>query len=223
MAGVATGAPDPENPWPDAADPPPGDVLEGGLRRGWWRRRWGGLSRSARLLLVAVVILLAAGAGGVELRNRAAERAVAERVDLTASIGLSSLSMTPPGGQVSFFLVVRNEGALPVRITSVEGSAHGLRIRMQDDVARQVSPDAEAAVPVSVRLTCARYGDGAELRAEIAVRRADGAAVTRRVRPEPARLLLDVATTVCGSRPDLRDQELSGPVLDSLAAGGPDR
>jgi hypothetical protein len=220
---VAAGAPDPENPWPDAADPPSGDVLEGGMRPGWWRRHWGRLSRRARLLLVVLVVVLASGAGGLEVRDRAVERAAAERVDLTASIGLSSSSTTPPGGQVSFFLVVRNEGALPVRITSVEGSAGGLRIRMQDDVERQLSPDAEAAVPVSVRLTCGRYGGGAELSAEIAVRRADGAAVTRRVRPEPARLLLDVAATVCGSRPDLRDQELSGPVLDSLAADAPDR
>ena len=193
------------------------------MRPAWWRRRWDGISRRARLVLLALVVLLAAGAGGLVLRERAAERALAERVDLTASMGLSSLSTTPPGGQVSFFLVVRNEGALPVRITGVEGSAGGLRIRTLDDVFRELSPDAEAAVPVSVRLTCARYDGGADLSAAIAVRRQDGAAVTRRVRPEPARLLLDVATTLCGSRPDLRDQELSGPVLDGLAADGPDR
>ena len=209
MAADAPGA------WED--DPVAGDVLEGGMQPPWWRRRWTALSRAGRLVLVAVVVLLAAGAGGVWLRDRAADRALAERVDLTASVGLSSVSTTPPGGQVSFFVVVRNHGALPVRITGVEGSARGLRVRMLDDVVRHVSPDAEAAVPVSVRLTCPRSGVGEGLTTEIAIRREDGVAVTRRVRPAPADLLLDVVTTVCGALPDLRDQEISGPVLDGLA------
>jgi hypothetical protein len=43
------------------------------------------------------------------------------------------------------------------------------------------------------------------------------------VRPEPATALTDVATTLCAARPDLGDQELSGPVLDGLAAGDLDR
>ena len=124
---------------------------------------------------------------------------------------------------MSFYVVVRNAGPLPVHVTGLEGSAGGLRLHMQDDVERQVSPDGETAVPVSVRLTCADYGGGGDLTTAITVRRADGGATTRRVRPEPAALLLDVATTLCGSRPDLRDQEISGPVLDRLSAGVPDR
>jgi hypothetical protein len=219
---VAADAPDPWAP-AEAEEELTGDVLEGGMQPPRWRRRWTALPRAARQLLVAVVVLLAAGAGGLWLRDRAAERALAERVDLTASMGLSSLSTTPPGGQVSFFVVVRNDGALPVRITGLEGAATGLRLRMLDDVVRQVSPNGEAAVPVSVRLTCPRYAGGEGLTTEVAVRRADGAAVIRRVRPDPADLLLDVATTLCKSRPDLRDQEISGPVLDGLAAGEPDR
>jgi hypothetical protein len=219
---VAADAPDPWAP-AEAEESSTGDVLEGGMRPPRWRRRWTALPRGVRVLLVAVVVLLAAGAGGLWLRDRAAERALAERVELSASMWLSSLSTTPPGGQVSFFVVVRNEGALPVRITGVEGSAPGLRLGMLDDVVRQVSPNGEAAVPVSVRLTCPRYAGGEGLTTQVAARREDGAAVTRRVRPEPADLLLDVATTLCASRPDLRDQEISGPVLDSLAADGPDR
>ena len=219
---MAADAPDPWAP-AEAEELSTGDVLEGGMRPPRWRRRWTALPRGARLLLVAVVVLLATGAGGLWLRDRAAERALAERVDLSASMGLSSLSTTPPGGQVSFFLVVRNEGALPVRITGIEGFAPGLELRMLDDVDRQVSPNSEAAVPVSVRLTCPRYAGGDGLTTQLAVRREDGAAVTRRVRPEPAGLLLDVATTLCRSRPDLRDQEISGPVLDSLAADEPER
>ena len=219
-----TGGPsETEDPWEVSDDPPAGDVLEGGMRPPWWRRLWARLPRSARLLALTLVVLLAAGAGGWWLRDRAADRALAQRVDLTASLSVSSLSTTPPGGQVSFFVVVRNEGALPVRVTSVEGSAEGLRLRTLDDVERQVSPDGETAVPVSVRLTCARYAGGQELTTDIAVRREDGARVARRVRPADPRLLLDVATTLCGVRPDLAGQELSGPVLDSLSEGEPDR
>jgi hypothetical protein len=215
----------PADPWGAGADreAPVGDVLEGGLRPPWWRRAWTALPRAARLLVVGLVVAVALGALGLELRQRAAERAMARQVVLAASVSLSSLSTTPPGGQVSFFVVVRNEGSRPVSITALEGSAGGLRLRMEDDVERQVSPGGETAVPVSVRLTCPEYGGGDGLTTAIAVRRQDGGKATRQVRPDPADLLLDVATTLCGSRPDLRDQEISGPVLAELAPGVPDR
>ena len=187
-----------------------------------WRRRWAALPARARRTAIALGVLLAVGAAALELRDRAAERALAQRVDLTASMGVSSLSTTPPGGQVSFFVVVRNRGALPVWITSLDGSADGLLLRISDDVERQVAPGGESAVPVSVRLTCARYGRGAELTVDIAVRRADRGSVTRRVRPEPADALFDVASTLCAVRPDLFGQELSGPVLGGVA-DDPDR
>ena len=203
---------------PDVLD---GDVLEGGLRPPWWQRAWTALPRWGRLLALALVAAVVLGAVGSELRERAAERAQARRVVLAASMSLSSVATTPPGGQVSFFVVVRNEGARPVRVTALEGAADGLRLRMQDDVERLVSPDGETAVPVSVRLTCAAYTGDAGLRTEIGVRRADGSGTTLRVRPDPADLLLDVATTLCRSRPGLSDQELSGPVLDAVTAGVP--
>ena len=188
----------------------------------WWRRRWSVLPRSARTLVLALVVLLATGAGALWVRDTAAERERAERVDLTASLGVSSVSTTPPGGQVSFFVVVRNEGVLPVRILSVDGSAAGLLLRSSDEAERELAPTAETAVPVSVRLTCARYAAGRGLTVEIAVRRQDGGRVSRRLRPADPHLLLDVGETLCGVRPDLRDQELSGPVLDSLWADEPD-
>src|SRR3954470_17982741 len=220
----------PPDPWAapdDAPDDGPGaaagDLLEGGLRPPWWRRAWTALPRPARLLAVGLVVALALGALGLELRSRAAERALARQVVLSASMSVSSLSTTPPGGEVSFFVVVRNQGPRPVGITGLEGSAGGLRLRMKDDVVRQVSPGAETAVPVSVRLTCPDYGGGDGVAPAIAGRREDGGKTTRRVRPDPADLLLDVATTLCGSRPDLQDQEISGPVLADLAARVPDR
>jgi hypothetical protein len=220
---VTGGPPDAWDAWEGPGDPPEGDLLEGGLRPPWRQRLRARLSRRTKVLVVALVVLLAAGAGSMWLCDRAAERAEARRVDLTASLGLSSLSTTPPGGQVSFFVVVRNEGVRPLRITAVGGTAGGLRLRGDDDVERSVSPGGETAVPVSVRLTCPRYDGGAGLTTTVAVRRQDGGRVTRHLRPGTAELLTDVATTLCGARPDLRDQEISGPVLDTLSGGAPDR
>ena len=216
-------APDPWDPWQEPGEQPEGDLLEGGLQVPWWQRLRARLSRRTALLALALVVLLGAGAGGLWLRDRAAERAAARQVDLTASLGLSSLSTTPPGGQVSFFVVVRNEGLRPLEVTAVEGTAGGLRLRADDDVERSVSPGGETAVPVSVRLTCPAYDGGAGLTTAVSVRRQDGGRVTRRLRPGAAELLTGVATTLCGSRPDLRDQELSGPVLDVLTGEVPDR
>ncbi len=224
------GRPEPETP-ADADEPEdllpedvlPGDVLEGGMRPAPWRRRWTALPRAARLSVAGLVVLLAAAGGGLWLRDRAAERALAQRVDVAASFSVSSLSTTPPGGQVAFFLVVRNEGVRPVWVTSVGGGDDGLVLGTHDEVERQVAPHGEASVPVSVRLTCDRYAGGGGLTAEIGLRRTDGSTVIRRSRPDPASALTEVATTLCAVRPDLRDQELSGPVLDDLAAGDLDR
>jgi len=214
--GVTGGLPDPWDPWEGVADPPPEvDVLEGGLRPPWWRRLWSALPRGAKVLALALVLLLAAAAGGLFLRDRAAEQAAARRIDLTVSLGLSTLSDTPPGGQVSFFVVVRNEGTSSVWVTSVDGGARGLRIRTVDGIERQVSPDGESAVPVSVRLTCSGRPSADEaLRAELALRRADGGSARRRVVLEPASLVTETAVTLCAVRPDLRDYELARPTLE---------
>jgi len=221
--GVTGGPPDPWEPEEGSADLQEGDLLEGGLRTPLWRRIQSRVPREVRLLVLAVVVLLAGGAGALELRDRAADRVEARQVDLAVSLGLSSVSTTPPGGQVSFFVVVRNRGVRPVRITAVDGAAPGLRLSTEGDVDRALEPGAETAVPVSVRLTCPWYDGGAGLTTAVAVRREDGARVTRSARPGAAELLTDVATTLCGARPDLRDQELSGPVLGTLPVDGPDR
>ena len=210
----------PPDPWApeESEDPvPPGDLLEGGLQPPWWHRRWASLPGRSRRLLVALVALLAITAGGLWLHDRAAERALAQRVDLTASIGVSSLSHTPPGGQVSFVVVVRNSGALPVWITSLRGGTDGLRLRALDGEDRRVAPGGEAAVLVSVRLSCTQYDGGEGLSTAVAVRREDGGSVTRRLLPRPADGLVDIATTLCAVRPDLRDEEIAGPVLGAPA------
>jgi hypothetical protein len=206
----------PPDPWhtPDAPEDQPGDLLEGGTGPSRWRRRWTALSPLARRLVVVGVVLLVAGVGVVEFREWAAERARTRVVDLATSVDVFTSSTTPPGGQVTFLLVVRNDGPLPVVVTSVAGSAAGLRLRGLDDVERRLPPNASAAVPLSVRLDCRSYLEGDGLTAEVSVRRQDGGSAARRVRPDPADLLLDVATTLCRAQPGLRDREISGPVLD---------
>jgi hypothetical protein len=100
-------------------------------------------------------------------------------------------------------------------VTSVAATDGGLRVRMQDDGDRRVDPAQEIEIPVSARLSCGADldADRGGLPAVIGVRREDGGATSRRVELQPAALLLDVARTLCAVRPDLRDLELSGPVL----------
>jgi hypothetical protein len=112
---------------------------------------------------------------------------------------------------VRFFVLLRNAGPRPVTVTALDGVGEGLRLRILDETDRPVPAGAEVEIPLSVRVTCPAGSGG--LTAEVRVRRQDGGAAVRRLGLEPARLLLDVAATVCSVRPDLRDHELSGPVL----------
>lgn len=197
------------------------DVLEGGLRPPWWRRAWAALPPPGRRVLVALLVLAVAVAGVVLVGERAAEKERRERVALETTVGIASSSSDPPGGQVRFFLVVRNEGPLPVSVTAVEGTGAGVRVRMRDEGARPVGAGGEIEIPLSVRLTCPT-GPG-ELTAEVGVRREDGGSTSRRMDLQPAHVVLEVAATLCSVRPDLRDHELSGPVLRGAVSGTGDR
>ena len=129
----------------------------------------------------------------------------------------------PAGGRGALLLLVRNDGALPVAVTSVDAADAGLRLRMQDEGERRIPPGREVEIPLSVRLTCVPGAGAARpsLDAEIGVRREDGGATSRPADLRPASLVLDVAATLCGVRPDLRDHELSGPVLRAPTAATP--
>lgn len=214
MAAVPDGRLDPHGAADQSGHPeaPPPDLIVGETRPPLWRRGWAALPRTARRLVAVGAGLVLVGAGGLWLQERAAERALAERVDLAASLGISSDSGSPPGGHVTFFVVVRNQGVLPLSVTSVEAAGDGLRLQMEEDGDRSVPAGADAVIPMSVRLSCAGSAGEAVLRAEIGVRREDGGAATRQVDVERADRLRDVATTLCSVRPDLRDHELSVPV-----------
>jgi len=187
------------------------DLLEGGTEPPAWRRAWAALPAAGRRAVGALVLVALVGTGALWLRDRAAEQERRERVDLGTAVGVVSSSVDPPGGSVRFFLLVRNDGPLPVTVTAVDGGGPDLRVRMREDGVRTVLPGRDAEIPLSVRLTCPV--SSSELAAELRVHRADGGTVTRGVDLRPASLVLDVATTLCGVRPDLRDHELSGPVL----------
>ena len=190
----------------------PLDVLEGGTGPSWWRSRWTALPPAGRRLVVTVAVLVLLGGGVVGFRSWSAERELRRAVELTTALDVVSSSTSPPGGSVRYFVRIRNDGVRPLSVTSVVAMEGGLRVRMRDDGDRRVDPGQEIGIPVSARLSC-----GAELPAglpaDIGVRREDGGTTTRRVDLRPAAFLLDVARTLCAVRPDLRDHELSGPVL----------
>jgi hypothetical protein len=181
------------------------EVLEGGTPP----------SRGRRRLLGALVVLAVLVAGAVWVRDRAAERELRQAVELTTRFGLVSSSTSPPGGAVRYFVLVRNDGVRPLAVTAVDSVSAGLRLRMRDAGDRGIDAGREIEIPLSARLTCADGIDAgrARLPAVIGVRREDGGTTTRRVELSPASLVLDVAATLCDVRPELRDHELSGPVL----------
>lgn len=180
----------------------------------WWDTRPTTQPRG-RGLVVTLAVLVLLGGGLLFIRNWSAERELRQVVALSTTVGLWSSSTIRPGGEVGFFLLVRNDGALPVSVTSVAAADAGLRLRMQDDGERRIAPGTALEIPLSVRVTCLP-GTGAarpSFPAEIGVRREDGSSTSRSAELRPASLVLDVAATLCAVRPNLRDHELSGPVL----------
>lgn len=194
--------------------PPTVELFQSGQQPSRWPARWAGLPRRGRIIVACLATLALVGGGVAEFRDWSAERDRRQRVELTTSLAVWASSTSRPGGELGYFVLVRNDGALPLSVTAVEGNGSGLRLRMADAGNRRLAPGEETGIPLSVRLTCSGVGgrDGA-LPADITVRRADGGSGVRRVDLEPARALLDVARTLCGVRPELRDHELAGPVL----------
>jgi hypothetical protein len=191
---------------PDAVD-----LLEGGTGPPWWRQAWGRLTPWGRRSLVVLVVAALAVAGAVLLHDRAVERELERRVSLAATLGIWSSSTVVPGGAVDFYVVVRNEGPRPLTVIAVDGTGPGLRVAMRDAVDRPVAAGGEVEIPLSVRLTCGAAE--ADLSTEIGVLRSDGTSAVRGIDLQSATRLLDVAATLCAVRPELRDHELSGPIL----------
>jgi hypothetical protein len=204
---------------PTGTELPPADVLENLPEPFWWQRRWAGLSARGRRSVVAGVVLALVAGGALWWHDRVADRELRQRVVLATTLGVWTSSTSPPGGAVGWFVLVRNDGQEPLTVTSLDAAAGGLTVTALADGDRLVPPGREVEVPVSVRLTCGATGDGTvDLPAEVGVRRPDGATASRRSELA-ATLVLDVARTLCTVRPELRDHELSGPVLRPGEAG----
>ena len=168
-----------------------------------------------RGLVAGLAVLVLLGGGALFVRHWSADRELRQAVELSTSFGVWSSSTIRPGGEVGYYLLVRNDGALPMAVTSVDAAGDGLTLRMRDEDERRIPPGREVEIPMSVRVTCVPGTGGARpfLAAEIGVRREDGGTTSRPAELRPASRLLDVAATLCAVRPDLRDHELSGPVL----------
>ena len=193
------------------------ELLEGGDGASSWEAPHAPLGRGGRRLVAGLAVLVLLAWGVLFVRAWSAERELRQAVDLTATFDVTSSSTTPPGGSVRYFLLVRNDGALPVSVTSVDAADTGLRLRMLEDGDRPIAPGREVEIPLSVRLTCVpgAGASGPSLTAEIGVRREDGGSTSRPAELRSAALVLDVAASLCLVRPELRDHELSGPVLRS--------
>jgi FlaG/FlaF family flagellin (archaellin) len=176
------------------------DVLDSGARS----------PRHRRLVVAVAVVLAVAVAVGLLTRQR-----LADRVVLAASLEVATTATSPPGGAVRWSVAVRNDGARPVRVTSLATSADGIVLSSRATPGDPVGPGQQVDVPVSIRLTC---GSGSAARpaglvTAVRIRTPDGRAATRRVPLGSAGSLLDVVDTLCSVRPELRGQELSGPVV----------
>lgn len=202
----------------DGRPEPVADLLEGGTGPSVRQRLWAALPPAARALLVAVGIAALVGAGLLWQHDRSVERELRQRVVLGSSIGLSSSSTSPQGGSVHYFLLVRNDGPLPISIESLEASTDGLRLRLRSSAGHRLAAGTEIALPLSVRLTCRPPGtvQRAPLDPQLTVGNEDGGSVVVPVEPGAAESLLGVVGTLCRVRPELVDHELSGPVY-----GGP--
>lgn len=191
-----------------------GELLESPPSSTAWRARWAALPRRRRRLVAAAAALLLTVAGAARLREHLAERAAEQRVVLAVSLGVEA-SDSISGGRVDYFLRVRNDGSRPVSVMSLRASAGRVRLQLMDG-GRLVDAGREAAIPISVLLTCATDGGrsaGPPPKADLVIRRADGGSVSERIALRPATVVPDVAATLCRARPELHDYELSGPIV----------
>lgn len=197
------------------------EVLEGGSGPSRWQRGWSAVPPRRRRALVtataAAVAAVVAVTGGLQAQAWRVERDQREQIRLALAVGVWSSSSTPRGGQVVYFLSVRNAGREALDLTSVRASSDELEVRARDGDARRMDAGSEIRVPLSVLLTCSPSAPGTVVRtdvqADVGVRRADGRLAERRIDLAQAGLVLDVADTLCSVRPGLSGYELSGPIL----------
>ena len=100
---------------PGAGDLSAGELFEGGTGPPWWQARWAALSRAVAGSSRGSPCSSCSAGAAVFVRNWSAERELRQAVELTATFGVWSSSTSPPGGEVGYFLLVRNDGP-PARV-----------------------------------------------------------------------------------------------------------
>lgn len=193
-----------------------GEVL-GGHAPTRWERWWLSLPahrrRAARLGTASLVGVALAATGAVAVQGWMDERDRRRAVSLAVAVGAWTSSHSPPGGQVTYYLAIKNDGPATLEVVSVAASGDRLRLRSPDDVARRLEAGRQVLVPMSALLTCSTDAADATLQVQIDVRRGDGSVARHRSPLGDAMMLLGAADTLCQVRPALTDYELSGPVL----------
>lgn len=172
-------------------------------------------NRAAARVCVAVLAALVVAAYGVdEVRTSLSARALDDQVILEAALGASSSSMSAGAGRVDFFASVLNAGPRPVLVRGVEIAAPRLRITSSTTPPLRIAPGETALVPLSVLLDCAdRAADPTSgLRGTVLATAHSGRRRSVIATFGQARLVTDVADTLCQLTPGLRDVELDGPV-----------
>jgi hypothetical protein len=194
------------------------DVLENGPSTSLrlsdeWRRTPPRRRRAVSFSIGVLTAVLALGVLAIQGRGWLVERGLRDQVSLVATVRVSAASMTPRGGSVNYIVAVRNTGPRAVQITGVDVSASRLEVRGTSAAALRLVPGDSGEVPVSVRLDCTRAattGDG--LRGTVAIP-LNARQHTVSVTVDGAFLITDVADTLCRVKPDLKNAELSGPIL----------
>ena len=203
-------------------EPPQLQMLEGRTGPSWWERQ-------PRIVKVTTVVTIGAAlavTGVLQGREWLAEHRQAQLVSLGTSLRVwASSTSNLSGGQVVYYVSIRNSGSEPLEVTSIRSSDEHLQLRTRDDEARRVDPGSEILVPMSALLTCtdSTPSSEADLEVDVGLRRDGTTLDSHRASLDGAALLLDVVETLCTVRPGLRAYELSGPVVGtSSAAGGED-
>ena len=206
----------------DAASSVEGQVelLENGVqstRR--FRLFWARLSMLQRVAVAAVAVLMVGAAlatfGARQVRAWSAERNLNDEVAVQTTIEVSAVSTSLDGGRLDYFVVVRNVGLRVVRIGGLEFTSGRLIIRSRNFADMEVAPGQAIDVPVSARVSCSAGpsvgGSEPLLGTVFAV---PGSGRPRRVpaAASQAKLITDVADTLCGIAPQAHDKELSGLV-----------
>jgi len=148
------------------------------------------------------------------------ERRLRDEVALTAAIDIYASSTSPTGGRVDFYVVLHNDGSRRVQIARLAAEAGGLRLRSAGVLPQVLDGGSAVRVPLSVRLDCTRERLDV-LRAAVSASPGSGRRRAVTVTLGASQLITDIADSLCSVKPELADQELSGPLRAAQAGDHP--